>query len=63
MNPIVTLAVDGGTSLSTLIGTTFSDMASQFQSAAPVVIAAAAGIVLVTWGVPKVIGFFKRTAK
>lgn len=62
MNPIVTLA-EGGTTLSTLIGTTFSDMANQFQGAAPVVIAAATGIVLVTWGVPKVIGFFKRTAK
>ena len=55
---------DGATtSLTTMIGTTFSDMASQFQAAAPVVIAAAAAVVLVTWGIPKIIGFFKRSAK
>ena len=51
------------TNLTSLIGSTFSDMASQFQAAAPVVIAAAAAVVLVTWGVPKIIGFFKRSAK
>ena len=55
---------DGATTtLTTLIGTTFSDMASQFQGAAPTVIAAAAAVVLVTWGVPKIISFFKRSAK
>ena len=55
---------DGATtSLTTLIGTTFTDLANQFQGAAPAVIAAAAAVVLVTWGVPKIISFFKRSAK
>ena len=55
---------DGATTtLTTLIGATFSDMASQFQAAAPAVIAGAAAVVLVTWGVPKIISFFKRSAK
>ena len=57
------MALADATTLTTLIGTTFSDMASQFQGAAPAVIAGAVGVVLVTWGVPKIISFFKRSAK
>ncbi|WP_288265845.1 hypothetical protein [uncultured Bifidobacterium sp.] len=42
----------------------FTDVAaSQFGTAAPAVIAAAAGLAVIMWGVPKLIGFFKRTAK
>ena len=42
----------------------FTDVAaSKFGSAAPAVIAAAAGLAVIMWGVPKLIGFFKRTAK
>lgn len=64
MNGLV-LAVDGAatTDLGALVKN-FTDIAStQFNGAAPAVIAAAAGMAVIMWGVPKLIGFFKRTAK
>lgn len=42
----------------------FTDVAaSQFGTAAPAVVAAAAGLAVIMWGVPKLVTFFKRTAK
>lgn len=51
------------TDLSTLIGNFTSQAGTQFGAAAPGVITAAAGIALILWGVPKLIGLFKRAAK
>ena len=56
------LAEAGATDLSTLIGTFTSQVSSQFQAAAPAVITAAGGFVLITWGVPKLISLFKKNA-
>lgn len=65
MNPFVILA-DGeaqtGT-LSTLVSSFTDAVGTQFAAAAPGVIGAAAGVAVVLWGVPKLIGFFKRSAK
>lgn len=57
------LAEAPATDLSTLISSFTSQAGTQFATAAPVVIAAGAGIVLITWGVPKLISVFKKTAK
>lgn len=59
------LAVDGATTtdLGSLVKN-FTDVATQqFNGAAPAVIAAAAGLAVIMWGVPKLISFFKRSAK
>lgn len=52
-----------GTDLSTLVSSFTGPMGTQFAAAAPTVIGAAAAIAVVLWGVPKLIGFFKRSAK
>lgn len=65
MNPFVVLA-EGETqtgTLSTLVSSFMSAVGTQFADAAPGVIGAAAGVAVVLWGVPKLIGFFKRSAK
>ena len=65
MNPFVILA-DGEAqtgSLSTLVSSFTDAVGTQIAAAAPGVIGAAAGVAVVLWGVPKLIGFFKRSAK
>lgn len=65
MNPFVILA-DGEAqtgSLSTLVSSFTDAVGTQFAAAVPGVIGAAAGVAVVLWGVPKLIGFFKRSAK
>lgn len=52
-----------GTDLSTLVSSFTGPMGTQFAAAAPTVIGAAAAIAVVLWGVPKLIGFFKHSAK
>lgn len=52
-----------GTDLSTLVSSFTGPMGTQFAAAAPTVIGAAAAIAVVLWGVPKLISFFKRSAK
>lgn len=64
MDGLITLA-DGAvsTDLSTLVSSFTSTVGTQFAAAAPGVISGAAAIAVVLWGVPKLIGFFKRSAK
>lgn len=65
MNPFVVLAEGEAqtNSLSNLISSFTGSVGTQFAAAAPGVIGAAAGVAVVLWGVPKLIGFFKRSAK
>lgn len=63
MDYVLTLAEATPTDLSTLVSSFTSQVGTQFAAAAPGVIGAAAGVAIVLWGVPKLIGFFKKSAK
>lgn len=63
MDFALTVAEATPTDLSTLVSSFTSAVTTQFGAAAPAVIGAAAGIAVVLWGVPKLIGLFKKNAK
>lgn len=62
MDYVLTVAEGSATDLSTLVSSFTSEVGTQFAAAAPAVVGAAAAIAVVIWGVPKLIGFFKKAA-
>lgn len=62
MDYVLAVAEGSATDLSTLVSSFTSAVGTQFAAAAPGVVGAAAAIAVVIWGVPKLIGFFKKSA-